>query len=228
MRICAVADLHGNLPVIPPCDLLLIAGDVCPDFVARAPQRAWFVDEFLPWQKRQPAAMTVMTWGNHDWMPRPAAAWADLHCARGLVFIDELAFVPARFKSTVIDGGIVKIWCSPWSNQFNDWAWMQWPENLKLAYDQIPEGTDIILSHQPPYGYGDVADPRYQKHLGSVELMDTIERVEPRLVICGHIHGGFGHYEHEINRGRTDIYNVSLVNEAYTPVNPVTVIEYEP
>ena len=72
MKICAVSDLHGNLPTIPECDLLIIAGDVCPDkfkhnnyrFPDRDGQLAWLHYEFKTWLRDQPAAETVMTFGN--------------------------------------------------------------------------------------------------------------------------------------------------------------------
>lgn len=222
MKICAIADLHGYLDfTVPECDLLLIAGDICPDRLPGGPwarhdgrvQQRWFMDVHVPWVQR--LAPTVLeTWGNHDWMPGPSLASQPI--LRGLIKVDELVEVAG-----------LKIWFTPWSNQFMDWAWMKEPEELVEVYDRIPEGTDIIVSHQPPYGYGDAVDERYllptdkgERHKGSKELLATIDRVKPKLVVCGHIHSGHGRYQHK----GTAIYNVSLVNEAYERVYQPTVV----
>ena len=74
MRIVAISDQHGFLPEIPACDLLIVAGDICPDrfgpFVARfAPdqQARWFDRTIRPWAQDSPATHRILTWGNHDW-----------------------------------------------------------------------------------------------------------------------------------------------------------------
>lgn len=80
------------------------------------------------------------------------------------------------------------------------------------------------MSHQPPYGYGDRTlnlDSGHVEHVGSRELLVAIERVRPRIVICGHVHGGYGRYEHL----GIPIYNVSVVDDAYRLVNASTVID---
>ncbi|GAC1460729.1 MAG: hypothetical protein PVSMB1_10980 [Gemmatimonadaceae bacterium] len=41
------------------------------------------------------------------------------------------------------------------------------------------------------------------------------------IVICGHVHGGYGRYEHL----GIPIYNVSVVDERYWLVNAPTVID---
>ena len=52
-------------------------------------------------------------------------------------------------------------------------------------------------------------------------MLDAIERVQPRIVICGHVHESFGRIEHQ----GIPIYNVSVVDEAHRLVNAPTVIE---
>ena len=106
------------------------------------------------------------------------------------------------------------------------WAFMKPAAELAEVYAAIPEGLDILVSHQPPYGYGDCSVDEQSgeaDHLGSRELLSAIERVKPRLVICGHIHSGYGYFEH----GRIPIYNVSVVNEQYRLVRSPTVIDID-
>ena len=101
---------------------------------------------------------------------------------------------------------------------------MKRPSDLEHVYAAIPDNTDILVSHQPPYGYGDRTfnlDSGHVEHVGRPELLDAIERVRPRLVICGHDHGGSGRYEHQ----GIPIYNVSVVDERYQLVNAPTVID---
>lgn len=106
------------------------------------------------------------------------------------------------------------------------WAFMKSAAELAEVYAAIPAGLDILVSHQPPYGYGDRSVDEQSgevDYLGSHELLSAIERVKPRLVICGHIHSGHGYFEH----GRTPIYNVSVVNDQYRLVRSPTVIDID-
>ncbi len=62
MRIVALSDQHGFLPDVPTCDLLIVAGDVCPDrfgpFMAvhdPYQQQVWFDRTVRPWLAATPA-----------------------------------------------------------------------------------------------------------------------------------------------------------------------------
>lgn len=231
MRIVALSDQHGFLPDIPPCDLLIVAGDVCPDrfgpFMAvhdPHQQRAWFDREVRPWLTAAPATHTLLTWGNHDWCGQACSFLSDSPAhARSTnlqILVDEATTIPCS------DGtkSHVSVWATPWSNRFMRWAFMKKPSELEAVYAAIPEGIDILVSHQPPLYYGDRTfnlDAGRVEHVGSRELLDAVERVRPRIVVCGHVHGSFGRYEHQ----GIQIYNVSVVDEAYRLVNAATVID---
>jgi hypothetical protein len=234
MRIVAVSDLHGFLPEIPRCDLLIIAGDICPDafgsrMAAEAPalQAEWFDAHVRPWLARVPAACTVLTWGNHDYCGEACDFGADMpgRAAAGapLLLVDDSTRITTRPAGDGQERRALTVWASPWSNQFGDWAFMKSPRDLAGVYRAIPSGVDILVSHQPPYGSGDLTVGLFgpARHAGSRELLAAIERVRPRLVVCGHIHEGHGRHEH----AGTPILNVSIVNEYYELVHEPTIVE---
>lgn len=208
LRIFALSDQHGYLDVKLPtnADLILHAGDICPDYFpshyhGSTLQANWLKKRWLPWVADFNVKATL---GNHDFLSR--------HDIPRCVKID-----------TLMERDGLTIWFSPWSPKFNNWAWMADEDILRVIYNAIPTGTDIIVSHCPPYNYGDkiadqfILDDRMDPHVGSKALLDTICRVRPKVVICGHIHGGHGIYTHNT----TTIYNCSLVDEDYRLVHPL-------
>jgi 3',5'-cyclic AMP phosphodiesterase CpdA len=228
MRIVALSDQHGSLPEVPPCDLLIVAGDVCPDRVEGvradhdpARQKRWFDEHARPWLAQAPAARRILTWGNHDWCGQVGDFERDAHaCATTLrIAVDARTDVPVSAGTQSIS-----VWTTPWSNQFMNWAFMKSRDELAGVYAAIPDGIDVLVTHQPPLGYGDRYDPTGSgevERLGNPDLLAAIDRIGPRLVICGHIHGGHGRYEY---RGTT-IYNVAIVDDTYRPRHAATVID---
>jgi hypothetical protein len=93
-------------------------------------------------------------------------------------------------------------------------AFMKTADELAAVYAAIPEGIAILVSDQPPHDYGDgLPDPRSAtvEHLGSRELLLAIDRVRPKVVICGHIHDGHGRYGYS----GIPIDDVSVVDAQY-------------
>jgi Icc-related predicted phosphoesterase len=198
LTVAAASDLHGVLPVIPPCDLLLLAGDLCPDAPERA-QARWLDTEVRQWLRTVPAHEVVAIAGNHDF-----------------VFQEHPQVLPPLPWHYLQDSGITvlgeKIWGTPWQPVFFDWAFNLNEPELEQKWQLIPEGTDILVVHGPPFGFGDLTVRG--RRTGSPSLTRRIEEIQPKLVVCGHIHEGRGMYR----LGKTLVVNVSQVDARYQPL----------
>ena len=52
------------------------------------------------------------------------------------------------------------------------------------------QSADILVTHSPPKGVADATSNGLS--VGSASIRDAIERVQPRLALCGHIHDSWG------------------------------------
>lgn len=223
MKICAVADLHGNLPEIPQCDLLVIAGDFCPNysFDEFKHQQNWLNTCFRDWLHSTPNKETILVAGNHD---RIFEAWSRFTPLSTPDF--NLPCTYLQDSGCWFDG--YYIWGTPWQPAFGvGWAFNRTEYGLEQEFAKIPEHTEILVSHGPPFGYGDTVPTRITdeneeewptpSHHGSHALLERIVALPKlRLVICGHIHPGYGIHAME---GDVLVINAALLNDAYQLVN---------
>ena len=211
MRLVLTSDLHGHLPEVQTCDVLLIAGDVCPienhklDF-----QADWLRWRFIPWLRRTPARHRIVIAGNHDFLfyERPAS-------------IRELDWPGPYLRDSGCEFEGIQFWGTPWANELPGWPFTAPEEVLKSWWDCIPVETQVLMVHGPPHGYGDtVIGSRTgdQLHVGSTTLDQTLGRLTNlKLVVFGHIHEGYGVYRHSTG---VPLVNASLMDVGYHPVNP--------
>ena len=214
MLITAISDLHGDLPrgadAIPDGELLVVAGDIAPDFRDRSHQRAWFeTPTFEAWleemEKRFPLGVVLIP-GNHDfalergWQPR----WV----VRPRIFygVDQMF---------TIDG--LRFFLTPWCTNLPMWAFNATEEQIREKLLYAPADIDVLVTHAPPAGLRDQLTNGM--HVGSEAIRDYV--AHPRgltknaLVICGHIHESHGV---TMANGKL-VVNASRCDERYNPIN---------
>lgn len=216
-KLVLTSDLHGSLPDIPECDILLIGGDVCPmENHSGAHQLNWLDTTFRNWLKEVPASSIVGIAGNHDFVFENNAAGV------------ESLYLPWTYLKdamTVVEG--ISIYGFPWVPNLRNWAFHGGMDcaNKQELVDLIPEEVDILLSHGPINGYGDkwYLDGRL---LGDLTLDQAIKegKIRTKLLVCGHVHEGYGFYPN--NHIKKGIYNVSHMTVQYEPINPVIELEW--
>jgi Icc-related predicted phosphoesterase len=207
-KIVLISDTHNlhSKITIPECDILIHAGD------ATGRGTLQEVSSFLYWFSQQPAKHKVLVWGNHDILAEDDSSLVRM-------IISEYPSITYLENSEATVMGL-RIWGSPWTPRFFDWAFNADPDKLIEVWSSIPEGIDILVTHGPPFGILDETEEGV--NAGCKILLSEVQtRVKPKYHVVGHIHEGHGI---KIVDGITFI-NASSCNRKYQPVNPPIILD---
>jgi Icc-related predicted phosphoesterase len=211
VRVVMISDTHEwhrKMPPLPDGDLLIHAGD----FTLMGEEE--YVRDFDAWLGEQPHKHKVVIPGNHDLnfhrhpdKFRPMITNAHL-------LIDE---------AVVIEGH--KVYGSPWvprATSNSPWAFEFLPNEPRyFTWNQIPEDTNILVTHGPPSDVDVLDKTRIERererrydyvHVGDPALGDRIRRLPKlKLHVFGHIHDGRGYRQirgvHFFNASAVDSQN---------------------
>lgn len=201
MRLVCISDTHGDHEAVtlPAGDVLIHAGDL-----SAHGDRAEVL-AFMQWLGSRGFQHTLCIAGNHDLFmetePELTQHFADLHNVTLL-------------NDSGCELGGKQFWGSPITPRFHDWSFMRDPgESIEKHWRMIPQDTDVLITHGPPYGIMDqVQRPDGQlEHTGCPSLLSCVQQIAPALHIFGHIHEGHGSFHQD---GVTYL-NVSTMNNHY-------------
>lgn len=214
MKIYYFSDTHGmhaewaKKHPLPEADVIVFTGDMS------GRGYKYEISQFLDWFSDLPYEYKIFIAGNHDF----GFDNGDKE--------DVLAMIPDNViylndSGVEIEG--IKFWGSPIQPEFNNWAFnRKRGDEIKEHWDMIPDDTQVLLTHGPPFGILDYV-PRSDLQVGCQDLLMAIKlRLKDlRVHAFGHIHEGAGIKSMD---GITYI-NGSILDEYYQIKHPGHLID---
>ena len=230
MKLVCMADNHGQFDglEIPDGDVFIHAGDFSNwGTVKEAHQFACWLDD-LPHERK------IVVPGNHDRFAQecPIGFLQIMSDVRGLHVLKD--------TSCMIDD--VLFFGSPYTPEFCNWSFMYPRGRGHEHWDKIPAGTNVLITHGPPYGRLDFVNQpdgmhaeyrRDRDHVGCNELRNRVQELQNvksnyphhmdlKLHVFGHIHECGGQVEPG-GYGETTFANVSLLKPDGTLCKPLVI-----
>lgn len=209
MRLVFISDTHSqhDLLRLPEGDVLLHCGDFSKK--GELPD----VQRFLDWFGAQPHRHKVLIAGNHDFLAERSPALFREMVPDNVTYLND--------SGCEIEG--LHIWGSPIQPWFYDWAFnRQRGADIRRHWDLIPENTDVLLTHGPPYGILDEVK-RDRRPVGCRDLLHRLRDLPSvKIHAFGHIHEAYGSQE----VGGTLFLNASVLDEDYRMKNAPFVVEW--
>jgi len=211
MRLVIISDTHNKMSSInlPKGDVLIHCGDFT--VTGTVSEITQFNRELV--RQANKFNHIIIIAGNHDLLferqPQLARSLLD----------SRVNYLQDSF--CVIDG--IKFYGSPYQPRFFDWAFnLMRGAELAEKWNLIPDETDVLITHGPPFGILDEVPRQYFiENTGCEELRKRVETIKPKLHIFGHIHCGYGTTE----KFGVKFANASNCDESYEPTNAPVVID---
>ncbi|VDN55378.1 unnamed protein product [Dracunculus medinensis] len=231
VRFVCIACLHGSLlnpMTIPPGDVLVIAGDIT---------NYGFPDEIKAFNEnmaklRYPFKVAIA--GNHDCTfdeaylkssgkdigekelalkKKLVAALAQSKITNPKSLLTEVIYL----QDSLIEIFGIRIYGTPWQPRYDNLAFnISRGQQILDKWNQIPAGIDVLITHTPPLGHGDMLPSGIR--VGCVELLNScVRRIRPKYHIFGHVHQGYGC----TSDGYTKFVNCSYQNANGTKNSPI-------
>ena len=217
MRILAISDTHSHHRKLnlPEADMIISAGDWS---FKGEPE---IVEDFIDWMAELPYKSKVCIMGNHELAydknpsrPKKLSALAKMKDA-GIHYLEN--------NEVVIEG--LNIWGSPITPFFHNWAWnyQRGPE-IAEVWSKIPEDTNILITHGPPYGKLDRVEKwNGTSNEGCKDLKERVQQLKHlKLHIFGHMHLQGGQM---LEVDGVKYWNAAVCDEQYKPINNIIVVD---
>ena len=209
-----LSDTHGHERELelPPCDVVVHTGDVAPgvgklqDFTL-----------FLRWFQSLDVEHKVFVPGNHDFACQEQEALCRQLCRDAGVH-----FLVHEPLTLTVGTRRLEIFGSPWQPWFHDWAWnIRSEERRAQLWAQVPESTQLLLTHAPAYGLLDQTEEG--SAVGDAALAARLLQL-PSLEahVFGHIHESSG--SRSVPREGLPSYlavNASVCTRRHAPTHPL-------
>lgn len=207
MKLVCISDTHGfhDQLSLPRGDILVHAGDFTDGGLVEEAQHflRWFgqVGDF---------AHRLLIAGNHDLAFEHLPELVEKFIPENVTYLND---------SGVTLGGL-RFWGSPVTPYFFNWAFNRRSREIGRHWDLIPAGTDVLITHGPPFGLLDGVGPE-REPVGCPQLARTVAAIKPRLHVFGHIHESYGSH----HQGGTHYLNASICNAEYQVAQAPVVVE---
>ncbi len=228
MKIIAISDTHEqhkwldqflyDPEFIKDVDMIICAGDTANSKSPVLNHNAQL--KFIDWYAELPFKYKIYVPGNHNTSEH--GIYKDIYEYNNIYrLIHELVVINK-----------IRIFGSPYTPTFGTgWVYNVPRHKINTYWDEIPDNTDILITHGPPKGILDLThvNNTLTEQVGCKSLLNhVLGRVKPNYHIFGHLHDEENIFNYGYRLiGDTTFINASIVDLHHNPINLPIKIEYE-